>query len=335
MTGITPKLACLASSALLTLATQVGHAQAPPAPAAPPAVPAAAAPPAAAAKPAAIVNGEPIAQAEVATVVDLVLKQRFRTQPPSDAQRREVWMEVLSMLSDDVLLRQFLTRSNIQVNPADVDKQLNELRSSLAASKPPRSIEDFYKETNQTEANLRVSILNMLRWGEFVKSRLNDAEIENYYKANKDFFDQVAVRASHILIRVAPTAPETDRQAARQKLAALRADIFASKVDFASAAKAHSQCTSAANGGDIGFFPRKMMVDESFARVAFALKPGDVSDVVQTDAGLHLIKVTDRKPGQPSEFAKIKDDVRDFYVEEMRQNLLAQERKSAKIEYPQ
>ena len=74
------------------------------------------------------------------------------------------------------------------------------------------------------------------------------------------------------------------------------------------------------------------MLDENFARAAFALKVGEVSDVVQSEYGLHIIKVTDRKPGTPSDYEKMKDEVRDFCVEEMRQSLVAQERKTAKIE---
>jgi peptidyl-prolyl cis-trans isomerase C len=62
------------------------------------------------------------------------------------------------------------------------------------------------------------------------------------------------------------------------------------------------------------------------------LKVNDLSDVVTTDYGLHLILVTDRKPGESSEFEKCKDDVRDCLLEEMRQNLLAELRAKARIE---
>jgi peptidyl-prolyl cis-trans isomerase C len=75
-----------------------------------------------------------------------------------------------------------------------------------------------------------------------------------------------------------------------------------------------------------------MAVEEPFARAAFALKVGEISDVVQTEYGMHLIKVTDRKPGQPSDYAKIKDEVLEFCAGEMRMALVAQQRKTARIE---
>src|SRR5207237_10493545 len=149
---------------------------------------------------------------------------------------------------------------------------------------------------------------------------------------NRDFFDRVAVRASHIVLRVSAGASEGEREQARSQLRALRQEIVSNKMDFAEAAKKYSQCTSAPNGGVIGYFPRKLAVEERVGKAAFGLKVGEVSDVVETDYGLHLIKATDRKPGQASDYNKIKDEVRELCVEEMRLAVLAQQRKAAHIE---
>jgi peptidyl-prolyl cis-trans isomerase C len=325
----------LASLALLAVSARLGWAQAPAAPVQPPAAPTAPAAPVAAVpaagKPAVVVNGDTVSAAEVTAVVELVIKQRFKTQPPTDMQRRDIWNEVVNKFVDDILLRQFLARTGTQVAQAEVDKHYNELKSAIAQQ--GKSMEQFYKETGQTEAQIRTSIINMLRWTEHVKTKIQEADVKRYYVENKDFFDKVTVRVSHILLRVPPTAPENDKQAARQRLTALRAELVANKIDFAEAAKKYSQCSSAPAGGEIGFIPRKMLVDETFAKAAFALKPGEVSDVVQTEAGMHLIKVLERKPGEPSDFEKIKDDVREIYADELMQTVIAAERKSAKIEY--
>jgi peptidyl-prolyl cis-trans isomerase C len=156
--------------------------------------------------------------------------------------------------------------------------------------------------------------------------------VQRYFTENKDFFDGVAVRASHIVTRTPPGTSDGERQAARVRLLALRQEILAGTLDFAAAAAKHSQCTSAQQGGDVGFFPRKGVVDEPIARAAFALPVGHISDVVQTDYGMHLIKVTERKPGQPADFLKVKEDVRAMCAEELRQSLLAELRKSAKVQ---
>jgi peptidyl-prolyl cis-trans isomerase C len=191
---------------------------------------------------------------------------------------------------------------------------------------------DFYKESGQTEAQLRTNILNMLRWAAYVKEHVTEADVQRYFEQSRDFFDRVAVRASHVVLRISPAASPGEREQVRTRLQTLRQEIVGGKIDFAEAAKKFSQCTSASNGGDIGYFPRKLAVEEPFAKAAFALKVGDISEVVETDYGMHLIKVTDRKPGQPADYNKIKEEVRELYTEEMRLAVLAQQRKTAQIE---
>jgi peptidyl-prolyl cis-trans isomerase C len=234
------------------------------------------------------------------------------------------------MLIDDLLMQQFLRKYGPQLEANEVSKKLAELEESL--KKQNKTIQDFLKETGQSETQLRTNILNMLQWSMFVKQRLTDEDLKRYYEENKEYFDRIVVRASHIVFRVSATASDTEREAVRAKLLALRQDIETGKIDFADAAKKNSQCASAPNGGDIGYFPRKMTVEEAFAKAAFALKVGQMSDVVQTDYGLHLIKVTDRKPGQPSDFSKMKDEVREMCIEEMRMALLTHQRKTAHVE---
>jgi PPIC-type PPIASE domain/SurA N-terminal domain len=316
------KRAILVGAAVLAICTNGVWAQTP-----------AARPAAPAGKVAAVVNGENIPEEEIEQVTNMVIKDRFKIQQqPTDQQRHEIRMEVVSMAIDDVLMRHFLTTCDIKVAPAEIDKHVAELVTSLREAKPPKTLQEFLRETNQTEAQLRQNLHTMLCWTEYVKTRINEAEVRKYYEQNREFFDKVQVRASHILIRLAPNASEAERQAATQKLQALRADIVAGKLDFAEAAKKNSQCPTGPGGGDLGFFSRKFMLPEQLSKVAFELQVGAVSEIVTTELGLHIVKVTDRKKGEASDFEKMKDDVRDYYVEELRQQILAQERKNAKIE---
>ena len=280
----------------------------------------------------ATVNGSPITLAEV----ELVLKKGGpKATAPTEAQRKEMQQEALTMLIDDQLMRDFLSKKGPNVDLEDVNKQVAELVEGLKKDK--KTLADYLKEQNQTEAQLRADITGWLQWNAFVKQQVTEADLKRYYDESKDFFDRVVVRASHIVLRVSPEAPAADREAAKAKLLAWRKDIVEGKVDFAQAAKQNTQCTSAPNGGDIGFFPRKLAVEEPFAKAAFALKVGEISDIVQTDFGYHLIKVTDRKAGTPSDFNKIKDEVRELLVEELRVQILGEQRQTAKVEvnFPQ
>jgi parvulin-like peptidyl-prolyl isomerase len=96
-------------------------------------------------------------------------------------------------------------------------------------------------------------------------------------------------------------------------------------------ASQHSTCPSKADGGDLNWFPRAGTMVEPFAAAAFAMKPGQISDPVQTPFGLHLILVTARKTGQATKFDDVKEVVREAYSNKLRDSLVAQQRKTAKI----
>ena len=113
-------------------------------------------------------------------------------------------------------------------------------------------------------------------------------------------------------------------------------DTKMKKVKFEDIARQYSQCPSKdkkESPGDIGQFPYKFVVVPEFAKTAFALKPGEISDVVQTVFGLHLIKVTDRTKGEVSTFENLKDTVREVWAqdEELFVRILADQRKTGKI----
>ena len=132
----------------------------------------------------------------------------------------------------------------------------------------------------------------------------------------------MTVRASHIVIRIPSKATQADMDKARATLDGLRKQLLADpKLDFDELALKQPD-----KGGDLGWIPRKWF-DEQFSRAAFALPKGQVSEIVQTDFGLHLIKVTDRKPGTATEFAKIREAVREVCSEDLRQDILAKQRK--------
>src|SRR5438876_471305 len=157
-------------------------------------------------KPAAVVNGTPITMAEV----EAVLKQA----PPSptalsEMQKRQRQMEAVAMLIDDLLMQQFLMKHAPRIDPADVNRQMADLLDSL--KKSGKSFQEFLAENGQSEHQLRGNIVTMLQWNAYVKDHLTDADVRRYYEENKDFFDRIDVRASHIVIRLAPEAGGAER----------------------------------------------------------------------------------------------------------------------------
>jgi peptidyl-prolyl cis-trans isomerase C len=283
--------------------------------------------PAAAPKPAAVVNGTSISMAEVETIL------KAQGPPPAemtDAKRRQALMFIVGNLIDDTLVQQFLTKSGYKVDTVDVNKQVADLEEGL--KKQGKTLQEFCKDTGQSEARLKTNAATYLQWTAYLKKNLTDADVKKFYEETRDYFDGNQVRVSHIMIKIPSTATEAERKDLRDRLLGLRQQILAGKIEFADAAKKYSHSESAASGGDLGFFQRKGDVEEPFAKAAFKLDIGQISDVVQTELGIHLIKMTEKKPGKPTKFEEVKERVRDCCIYEAREAILAQERKAAKIE---
>jgi peptidyl-prolyl cis-trans isomerase C len=274
-------------------------------------------------RPVAVVYGTEISLAQV----DAVL----RADGPAplhlpQAQRRQRQFEALSLLIDALLMHHFLDKQVGKIEPKKVDDCLKQMDGELR--KQSKSLDEFCQETNQTREALRTSVADRLRWVSYAERFATDAALEKYYQDYRDFFEGTTVRASHIVLRVPGNASAQEKAQARDKLEALRKELVAGKRDFAGAAKAYSQDPRGEKGGDLGFFPRRWAFDESFLRAAFALPVGQISEVVETECGYHLIQVTERTPGKPFDYRANKERVKELFVEDLRERVLAQERKA-------
>ena len=151
------------------------------------------------------------------------------------------------------------------------------------------------------------------------KVRVNPEEEAKFYEENKEKMKRPeAVRASHILLRAQKDAPAARKQAAKAK--AEEVDARAKKGDdFAALAKEFSQDPgSAKNGGDLGFFSKGQMVPD-FEKAAWGLKKGEVSDIVQTEYGFHVIKVTDRRAEGYAPLEEVRPQIKEYLTMQMTQ----------------
>lgn len=133
--------------------------------------------------------------------------------------------------------------------------------------------------------------------------KVTEEDMETYFEENKAEFAQAEeVQASHILVE--------DEATAKEVLEKVNAG-----EDFAELAKEYSTDGTAENGGDLGFFGTGQMV-EPFEKAAFALEIGEVSDIVETEYGFHIIKVTDKQEAKEAVFADHKEEIKEILIEE-------------------
>ncbi|WP_456432149.1 peptidylprolyl isomerase [Thermosulfuriphilus sp.] len=166
------------------------------------------------------------------------------------------------------------------------------------------------------------------------KVKLDEAEAKRYYQENKTAFGQPEmVRARHILIAIKDPNDQSLKDQARREAEEILARVKAGE-DFAALAKQYSDDPgSRAKGGDLGFFSRGEMI-EPFEKAAFALKVGQVSGVVESPFGYHIIKVEERRPAEIPSYEKVKKQVRDRALEAKRERVLEKYLDNLKKKYP-
>jgi parvulin-like peptidyl-prolyl isomerase len=255
--------------------------------------------------------------------------------PLPEAERKRMQQLTLDALINEVLMRQFLKQNAPPIDEREVNAHMSDLVAQLRQQ--GKSLAEFCRELNKTEAEIKADTAAQLQWILYGRQHITDQQVEQFYQENKDMFDKVLVRASEIMLRVPAQAGEPEKAQIRAQLTELRNKILANQLDFAEAAKQYSHGTTKDVGGDLDWFPHirlkgMMLLPESVMETAFSLQPGQVSEVIESEAGLHLIKVTDRKAGQPSDFSKIKEDVRLICIEQMQQIIIAQLRKEARVQ---
>lgn len=141
---------------------------------------------------------------------------------------------------------------------------------------------------------------------------VTDEGIRKFYEQNLERYKtEEQRRASHILIQAGKDAPAAERAAAKAEAEKLLAQLKKNPSDFAKLAKEHSDDPgSAERGGDLGFFGRGMMV-KPFEDAAYGLKEGEISGVVESDFGYHIIKLTEVKPSTTRPLAEVKANIED------------------------
>ncbi len=257
----------------------------------------------------AVVNGSVITQAQFDREMR-VAERSFSSmgRPLPDAQLSEMRKETLERIIDRELLYQESQKKGYKVDTAALDAEFKKRFPDEARFK------DMLKRMETTEADLKSQFARGQAIREFLdkefleKAAVSDKEIKDYYDSHLEQFKHPEqVRASHILIKVDPKAEPSQKAEARKKIEDIQQKLKAGE-DFAALAKASSECPSSAEGGDLGYFRRGQMV-KPFEDAAFSLKPGETSDIVETQFGYHLIKVVDKKAEGTTPYDEAKSQI--------------------------
>jgi peptidyl-prolyl cis-trans isomerase C len=259
----------------------------------------------------ATVNGEPILARKVFELAQMNLT-RMRSLGAEIDEGREMELRriVLNLVIASELLVQEAKKEGLEVPVERVDDALAQLRNQYGGQE---TFTRYMEKVGIDEAALRQESERLLL-AEIYRERLgNEVEIteellRNYYNENPGaFVEGEEVHGAFILIKSGKNDPEAKRADARSRIEQAKAAIDGG-MSFEETARTYSQADNAAKGGDLGFFGRGDMVP-AFENAAFALKPGEVSEIFETPFGLNLVQCIERKEPEQRTFEQVKPEL--------------------------
>jgi peptidyl-prolyl cis-trans isomerase C len=292
---------------------------------------------------AAVVDGE--------SIPEIAVQRALKRVPP--ARQAEARPEILTFLVENALIDHYLVKIPVAIEQKEIEAKMALIQAEI--KKEGSSFDKVMQDLMLTEKDLRDKIAAEIRWDKFADAQATDKALHELFDQHREMFDGTSVSARHILL----TPPTDDARAGEQakiKLAGFKKQIEEevarglsqlptgsdnlarekaraklTEDTFASIARKESACPSKAQGGDLGYFLRAGTMVEPFAQAAFALKPYQMSDGVQTHLGYHLILATDRKPGKDVKFDDVKDEVKEVFFDRLRDLMVSRLRPRAQI----
>jgi len=287
------------------------------------------------------VNDREIVVSDVDRATEILLAQ-YRNQIPPDrvAQARTMLRkQAVENLINQSLLLEEAGRQGTQPEQKRVDDRYNETVKRFSSPEEFQSAVSsmgLSKEAFRQEIKEDLMIEALLDEQLKDVKKVSDEEVSAFFRDHPESFrSPEQVRASHILITVDASATDEQRAQKRLELAGFKGEIEKG-ADFGEMAGRHSDCPSKARGGDLGYFERGKMV-KPFEEAAFVMKVGDLSDIVETQFGYHLIKVTDHQDPKTATLDEVKGQIENLLNRQAKDKAIgayvAELREPAKIKY--
>jgi len=228
-------------------------------------------------------------------------------------QLTQLKTKVLENLIGTELLYQESLKSGIKVDEKEIDTAFDGQKALFSSEE---EFKEALKMYNYSDSAFKDQIKIGLTVQHFIDKKftqnttISDEEIKKYYDENPSYFQEPEkVRASHIMVMVESSADQAKKDEAKKKIEQILQRAKAG-ADFAALAKEVSEDTyTKDSGGDLDYFYQGQMV-QSFEDAAFAMKPGEISNVVETEYGYHIIKVTDKKAATTITLDESKEEIR-------------------------
>ena len=236
-------------------------------------------------------------------------------------QLQEVYRKVLERLIEEKLIDQEVKKNGIKISSKEVEATLEEVKRRNTATQEELeralAVEGLTLDAYKKQIEKGLQRKKLIHWSVKVEMKLGEKELRDFYQKNTDRYrPDESYRPCHILFVVPKGATLEEVKEIKKKCQGVLEKIKGGS-DFGEMALLYSQDTSNKDMGDLGYFKKGELIPP-FEREALRLKIGEVSGIVRTEFGFHIIKLLDRKGGEPLPFEEVKERIQaDYYESEM------------------
>ena len=263
----------------------------------------------------ATVDGEVILMSEYEKRAQPIIEEyeKVLKGPDRDMRIKELKEKILDQMIDEKILIHEANRKKIKVNKKEIQDGIEEIKKRFTTEEEYNQElikQGLSEEKFKEQVKEQLMVIKLI--DEEVKAKVvppTDSELEDFYKQHEsEMVEPEQVRVRHILLKV---SENTNKEEALKKIKEILKEAKKGKTSFAELAKKYSEDASAAKGGDVGFFIRGQMV-RKFEEAAFALNVGEISDVVETEYGYHIIQCVEKRAAEKKSLEEIRDYLRNF-----------------------
>ncbi len=265
---------------------------------------------------AAIVNDDIITLYDVIREAQPALREAEKKAPLDDAARSKIRQTVLDQLLEKKLVEQKVRELNIKIGDDEIRQAIEDVKrqnkiDSQEAFKAALASQGLSFDQYRAQLQEQLERLRLVSMEVRSKIQVGESEMRDYYEANlAKYSEEESFHARHIFFRISEKSPAEEIRRAMTTALLVLAEAKSGK-DFVELAKSHSEDPAARkDGGDLGIFKKGDMLPE-LEKTILAMKPGEVSELVVTPAGFHIIKLEERIKGKVKPFESVKAEIED------------------------
>lgn len=275
------------------------------------------------------VNGKKITEGQINKILDAKMQQLANRIPPNMQQqyRQQMRKRVVEQLTIEEILSEKEKQKNITASQQELDEEVNKQMKTqnLTLDEFKALLKQYGTNFADFQDNMRKKIMfEKLMESEFAGKvqKSTDEQVKAFYEENKQQFMQPeTIHTKHILLKPEDSNDPNQAKAKAKAQAQEILEKLKKGADFNDMAKQFSACPSAKNGGDLGSQPKGTFVPE-FEKAAYALKSGQMSDVVETQFGYHIIKLVDHNDANTASLEQSKEKILQYLANKQKETLV-------------